>query len=165
VKQLNADPERAIVERWRANIARIEIPCDSPFSRPRLSLQLGKRLYAATVPPGERYRLPIEKMHPPARRRQTSPRVRVQPGDIPASAAARRMGLNDDAFRTALPNLIARGFPKPDPDTGNFDLDAIDAWRRSRHSHLFAAGRAEMGAMDASTVVKDRLAAASRGAR
>jgi hypothetical protein len=99
-------------------------------------------------------------MHPPARRR-----VRVQPGDIPASAAARRMGLNDDAFRTALPNLIARGFPKPDPDTGNFDLDAIDAWRRSRHSHLFAAGRAEMGAMDASTVVKDRIAAALRGAR
>jgi hypothetical protein len=68
------------------------------------------------------------------------------------------MGLTLEAFTAALPNLIARGFPKPDPDTGNFDIDAIDAWRRSRHAHLFA-GRAEFGARDASTVASDRIAA------
>ncbi len=31
-------------------------------------------------------------------------------------------------FHEKLPNLIARGFPPPDPDTGNFDLHAIDRW-------------------------------------
>ncbi len=87
----------------------------------------------------------------------SSPRFRVQPGDVPASAAAQRMGLTVEAFYVALPNLIARGFPKADPDTGNFDIDAMDAWRRARHPHLFT-GRAEFGARDASTVAQDRIA-------
>jgi hypothetical protein len=68
------------------------------------------------------------------------------------------MGMTLEAFNAALPDLFARGFPKPDPTTGNFDLDAIDAWRRSRHAHLFG-GRDEFGARDASTVVSDRIAA------
>jgi hypothetical protein len=67
------------------------------------------------------------------------------------------MGMRPDAFEAALPDLFARGFPKPDPTTGNFDLDAIDAWRRTRNPHLFG-GRAEFGARDASTVVQDRIA-------
>ena len=89
-----------------------------------------------------------------------APRFRLLPGgDVPANIAARRMGMTSEAaFLAALPNLTARGFPKPDPDTGNFDLDAIDAWRSSRHPHLFA-GRAEFGARDASTVASDRIAA------
>jgi hypothetical protein len=91
-------------------------------------------------------------------------RARIQPGDVPASAAAARMGMAVEAFQAALPNLVARGFPKPDPDTHNFDLDAIDAWRRSRHPHLFG-GRTEMGARDASTVVGDRIAALRGGQR
>src|SRR5260221_8337150 len=107
---------------------------------------------------------PARRSRTPARRRQTSPRLHIQPGDIPAPAAAQRMGMTQEAFAMALPNLVARGFPKSDPDTGNFDLDAIDAWRRSRHAHLFA-GRAEFGARDASTVAQDRIAAASRGGR
>lgn len=61
-------------------------------------------------------------------------RFSVQPGDVPAQAAARRMGMSLNEFVAVLPNLVARGFPKPDPDTHNFDLDAIDAWRRARHS-------------------------------
>jgi hypothetical protein len=86
-------------------------------------------------------------------------RFRLLPGgDVPATIAAQRMGLTLESFIIALPNLIARGFPKPDPDTGNFDIDAIDAWRRTRHAHLFG-GRAEFGARDASTVVSDRIAA------
>lgn len=91
-------------------------------------------------------------------------RFRVEPRDVPAEVAARRLGMTLAAFLDALPNLIARGFPAQDPDTHNFDLDAIDAWRRLRHAHLFASPVA-MGARDASTVVGDRLAAmrASRG--
>ena len=86
-------------------------------------------------------------------------RFRLLPGgDAPTIIAAQRMGMALEAFKDALPNLIARGFPKPDPDTGNFDIDAIDAWRRMRHPHLFA-GHAEFGARDASTVADDRIAA------
>ncbi len=91
-------------------------------------------------------------------------RFRVQPGDVPASLAATRMGMTTEAFTTALPNLVARGFPKADPDTGNFDLDAIDVWRRSRHPHLFNAA-ASFGARDAGSVVKDRLEAMREAAR
>jgi len=65
-------------------------------------------------------------------------RFKLPPGgDIPPVAAARRMGLSLDAFRDALPGLIARGFPQADETTGNFDLDAIDVWRRTRNPHLF----------------------------
>jgi hypothetical protein len=85
-------------------------------------------------------------------------RLRVQPGDVPASAAAQRMGMTLEAFSDALPNLIARGFPAADPDTKNFDLDAIDQWRRSRHPHLYG-GRADFGARDAATVARDRIEA------
>jgi hypothetical protein len=68
------------------------------------------------------------------------------------------MGMDEKGFAVALPNLIARGFPKPDPDTGNFDLDAIDAWRRARHAHLFNPVTT-FAARDASQVVEDRIAA------
>lgn len=90
------------------------------------------------------------------------PRFSVQPGDVPAQAAARRMGMSLNEFVAVLPNLVARGFPKPDPDTHNFDLDAIDAWRRARHPHLYGAA-ITFGARDAKSVVADRLAA-MRGA-
>lgn len=84
-------------------------------------------------------------------------RFRVEPRDVPAATAARRLGVSEEAFDRALPNLVARGFPKPDPDTANFDLAAIDRWCDARHPHLFGAG-IEMGARDASTVVADRIA-------
>jgi hypothetical protein len=35
-------------------------------------------------------------------------------------------------------DLVARGFPQADETTGNFDLDAIDVWRRARNPHLFS---------------------------
>lgn len=52
-------------------------------------------------------------------------------GDVPPVTAARRVGLSLDAFREALPKLVARGFPPADATTGNFDIDAIDAWSKS----------------------------------
>lgn len=64
-------------------------------------------------------------------------RYRVDPGDVPAEKAGRRMGLTEAEFMRVLPLLIARGFPRPDPTTGMFDLDAIDEWRRRRHPQLF----------------------------
>jgi hypothetical protein len=90
-------------------------------------------------------------------------RFRVEPRDVPPETAARRLGKSLAEFDTVLPNLIARGFPKPDPDTGNFDLHAIDRWRDARHSHLFGDG-ATMQARDAGVVAKDRIAAMRRGA-
>lgn len=85
-------------------------------------------------------------------------RIRVEIREVPAEHAARRMGLSLADFQQALAGLVARGFPEADPDTGNFDLDAIDAWRKARHPHLF--GGATLGPRDASTVVDDRFAAA-----
>src|SRR6266700_2363831 len=59
-------------------------------------------------------------------------RHRIDPGDVPATKAARRLHLTLDQFRAKLPRLLARGFPPPDPDTGNFGLEAIDEWRIDR---------------------------------
>jgi hypothetical protein len=60
-------------------------------------------------------------------------RFRVDPGDVPPEKAARRLHLTLTEFLEKLPRLRARGFPAPDPDTGMFDLEAIDAWRRARN--------------------------------
>jgi len=58
-----------------------------------------------------------------------------------------------------LPELKQRGFPGADPTTGNYDLDAIDAWRRARYPHLFA-DRLTLAptARNASDVVSERVA-------
>lgn len=69
--------------------------------------------------------------------RATDIRYRVDPGDVPAEKAARRLHLTLEQFRQKLPRLIERGFPPPDPDTGMFDLDAIDLWRKGRNPRLY----------------------------
>ncbi len=66
----------------------------------------------------------------------TAIRFKVDPRDVPPIMAARRLGLTMEQFEAALPRLLGRGFPPSDPDTGNYDLDAIDAWRSSRHRRL-----------------------------
>ena len=63
-------------------------------------------------------------------------RFTVDPRDVPPDKAARRMGLTLESFTTLLPRLLSRGFPPSDPDTGMYDLDAIDAWRAARHRPL-----------------------------
>ncbi len=65
-------------------------------------------------------------------------RFRVEPGDVPAEKAARRLHLTPAAFEACKVRLFMRGFPRPDPDTGMYDLDAIDQWRRRRHPSLFS---------------------------
>ena len=92
-------------------------------------------------------------------------RFKLPPGgDIPPAAAARRIGLSIGSFEEALPALLARGFPAADPTTGNYDLDAIDAWRRTRFPHLYE-DRLTLAptARDARSVVSDRLARMRNG--
>jgi hypothetical protein len=59
-------------------------------------------------------------------------RFKVEPRDIPAVKAARRLHLSLDEFRTKLPELLGRGFPPADPTTGMFYLPAIDQWMARR---------------------------------
>lgn len=89
-------------------------------------------------------------------------RFKVEPRDVPLDQAARRMGMTAEAFTAARAGLEARGFPKPDPDTGNFDLVAIDRWCDLRHHHLLSPATG-MGPRDAGDVVGDRLAALRSG--
>ena len=88
-------------------------------------------------------------------------RFPVEPGDVPHDKAARRLHLTAAEFEKKLPALLRRGFPEADPTTGMYDLDAIDAWRRSRHAHLFLT--TPLQARDARTVVRARLGGLRRG--
>lgn len=78
--------------------------------------------------------------------------IQIDPGDVSARHAAQRLGLSEAAFRLALPDLLARGFPPPDETTRNYDLQAIDEWRKQRHARLF---RPEQPLADA--VISDRI--------
>lgn len=64
-------------------------------------------------------------------------RFRVEPGDIPAEKVARRLHLTLAAFESCKTRLFMRGFPRPDSDTGMYDLEAVDRWRHRRHPSLF----------------------------
>lgn len=55
-------------------------------------------------------------------------RFTVEPRYIPRKKAARRLHLSLAEFSDMEPRLRARGFPVPDPDTGHYDLKAIDIW-------------------------------------
>lgn len=89
-----------------------------------------------------------------------SMRFKLPPGgDCPPIAAARRIWLSLEEFKAKLPELRQRGFPTPDETTGNYDLDAIDVWRKARYPHLFA-DRLTLAptARNAKDVVADRVA-------
>jgi len=95
-------------------------------------------------------------------------RFKLPPGgDVPPDVAAKRLGLTLEAFMAALPLLDGRGFPAPDQTTGNYDLEAIDRWRRSRHPQLFPQDRLQLrpGALDAGDVIGSRVAAMRRRGR
>jgi hypothetical protein len=82
-------------------------------------------------------------------------RFRVDPRDVPAEKAARRLHLTLAEFETKLAELLARDFPGPDPTTGMFDLDAIDQWRAARHGKPPTL-TAELKPRDASDVFNAR---------
>lgn len=79
-------------------------------------------------------------------------------GDVPPTVAARRLGLSLEQFRAKLPELALRNFPPADPTTGNYDLDAVDAWRRARYPQVFGEPLTLVPrARDARDVVRDRV--------
>jgi hypothetical protein len=87
-------------------------------------------------------------------------RYHVTPRDAPAAVAARVLGLTELQFAEKLPQLLGRGFPKPDETTGLYDLDAIDEWRRRRHPELFLTALEQ--ARDARAVFSERMAKLKR---
>jgi hypothetical protein len=60
-------------------------------------------------------------------------RHRIDPVDVPPAKAARRLHLTLEQFQQRLPELENRGFPAPDPTTGNYYLPAIDRWMAARN--------------------------------
>lgn len=81
-------------------------------------------------------------------------RYSVEPRDVSPEKAARRLGIDLSRFSELLPRLMSRGFPAPDLDTGNFDLDEIDAWRARRHRRSPLAPAID----DTARIVAERLA-------
>jgi hypothetical protein len=67
-------------------------------------------------------------------------RFRVDPRGVPPVKAARRLGITLAAFEAKSAELYARGFPQPDPTTGNYDLVAIDAWMDRQQPLLGGSG-------------------------
>jgi hypothetical protein len=83
----------------------------------------------------------------------SSIRYPVDPLDVPPSKAARRLHLTLEDFRAKLPELLQRGFPPPDPTTGNFYLPGIDRWMASRNGLT-----ANTGSPNDQDVIIDRIA-------
>jgi hypothetical protein len=93
-------------------------------------------------------------------------RFRVDPADVPPEKAARRLHLTLDRFNEVLPRLLARGFPAVDPDTGMYDLEAINHWRKLRSATLFGLTpppAVEQSAGTSPSDMGDRFAAKKRG--
>lgn len=91
-------------------------------------------------------------------------RFHVEPGDVPANVAAKRIGLSIDAFYEKLPALIQHGFPAANPVTGNYCLEAVDVWRKAFYPHLLPAQLTPApAAHDARLVVRQRLREVSGG--
>lgn len=69
--------------------------------------------------------------------RPSAVRFAIDPADIPAEKVARRLHLTLAQFEACKLRLFMRGFPRPDPDTGMYCLEAIDRWRLHRHPSQF----------------------------
>jgi hypothetical protein len=74
---------------------------------------------------------------------------------VPPSKAARSLHLTVAEFTELRPRVEQRGFPLPDPDTGMYDMKAIDMWMDRRSGLAGLTGG--LIAHDASAVVAERL--------
>ncbi len=86
----------------------------------------------------------------------TGLRYRIDPRDITPTKAARRLGLTLAEFNDQIKSLFARGFPGPDPTTGNYDLKAIELWQDAR-SGCVCPCPVEPKARDAQDVFAERI--------
>jgi hypothetical protein len=78
-------------------------------------------------------------------------------GDVPAGAAAQRLGMSLPDFEARLGELEKRGFPEPDPTTGRYCIEAVDRWRLRRFPRLFPELTASHWAVDAGAVFEQRM--------
>ena len=85
-------------------------------------------------------------------------------GDVPVSSVARLLGLSDvREFAALQPRLEARGFPRPDPDTGRYCVEAVDRWRRLRSARLFPELASANIAADPRVDFQERMQRVGRG--
>jgi hypothetical protein len=73
---------------------------------------------------------------------------------------AHYLALSLAAFRAKLPALLDRGFPPPDPTTGNFDFESIERWRYAHNPQPLDLAPT---ARDAKSVMDERLERAESG--
>jgi hypothetical protein len=90
-------------------------------------------------------------------RHLTRPRRIPERGDVAAGLVAELLGLSPSDFEARRPLLHDRGFPKPDPTTGLYCVEAVDRWRLRRHPHLFPELTAVSAAAQAGAVFDERL--------
>ena len=64
-------------------------------------------------------------------------RLHVDPRDVPPEKVARRLHPSLSAVEGIKPRLLMRRFPRPDPDAGMYDLDAVGRRRNDRHLAQF----------------------------
>jgi len=84
-------------------------------------------------------------------------RFHIKPRCVPASAAARRLGLTERDFKDRLYDFEKAGFPRPDPVSGNYDIEAIDRYIEARNPTFF--GKADDGgAITEQSVMLQRIA-------
>lgn len=67
-------------------------------------------------------------------------RFPIQPRLVDQAKVARRLGITEAVFGALLPDLLAAGFPKPDPLIGNYSLEAVDRWIDARVGLTVAGG-------------------------
>jgi hypothetical protein len=78
-------------------------------------------------------------------------------GDVSASTIADLLGLSAGEFAVRLPALHERKFPRPDPTTGLYCIEAVERWRFLRHPQLFPELTATPGPAHAGTVFDERM--------
>ena len=77
-------------------------------------------------------------------------------GDVSRSHVAQLMGLSGPDFDAVRPQLEERGFPRPDPTTGLYCIEAVDRWRLRRHASMFPQLTGAGGPTNASDTFDER---------
>lgn len=89
-------------------------------------------------------------------------RFHVKPRCVPTSAAARRLGLSERDFKDRLQDFERAGFPKADPVSGHYDIEAIDRYIEARNPSYFGK-EDDGGAITDSAVMLQRIAGMGSG--
>jgi hypothetical protein len=78
-------------------------------------------------------------------------------GDVAAAVVAELLGLSLADFEARRPVLHERKFPRPDPTTGLYCIEAVERWRLLRHPQLFPELTAAPNAAHAGAVFDERM--------